>query len=302
MLERDIQLLMDTTPDKTASRGKLNAGVTCQRAKTTRAGDLLYVASYPIWGTQHHAQARAAAETIKRTGSGEAQRKLNARNAQRRLEQLINANFGEGDLLVTCTYAPDEQPDSDEAAHRDMVNMMARLKRLYKRQGLPSPRYVYVTETTESIKNGTRYHHHLIVSGGIAREAVEDAWAKGHRGHCNTRRAHPDREGLTGWAKYITKQINGSRQKVATRRKWCASKNLEQPTTTTADKKISRKRVERIAADAEREPNKARAALESCYPGYEVVDMVVRTSSYVSGAYIYAMLAKTDIRGEERKR
>lgn len=293
MLEKDIQLIMDTTPDKTAGGGKLNAGVTCQRAKTTHAGDMLYVASYPIWDTQHQTQARAAAEAVKRTRSGEAQRKLNARNAQRRLEQLINANFGAGDLLVTCTYANDEQPDSDEAAHRDMINMMARLKRLYKRQGLPPPKYIYVTETTESVKNGVRYHHHLMLQGGISREAVEEAWARGHRGHCNTRRARPEREGLTGWAKYITKQVNGtSRQGIGTRRKWCASKNLTQPITTTADKKISRKRVERIAAEADREPVKARAALESCYPGYEVIDMTVRASSYVSGAYIYAMLAR----------
>lgn len=261
---------------------------------------MLYVSAYPLWDTRTAQRARQAVETIKREPrSSEAQRKLNARNAQRRLEQLINANFGAGDILITCTYKPGHQPDSDKRAHQDMANMIARLRRLYKRQGVESPRYVYVTETTESVKNGKRYHHHMIAEAGITRDAVENAWSKVHGGICNARRAQQLPEGLTGFAKYITKQVNGDdRQKVATRRKWCASKNLVQPIVTTADKKISCKRAERIALECEREPERARAALEKVYPGYRVLELEVRTSTYVGGAYIYALLTRAERRRE----
>lgn len=296
MLEKDIQLLMDATPQEGARIGKLNAGVTGQRTKTTHAGQMLYVSAYPLWDTKTAQRARGAVEMIKQEPrSSEAQRKLNARNAQRKLEQLINANFGAGDILVTCTYQPGCQPDTDERAHRDMANLITRLRRMYKKQGIDAPRYVYVTETTESSKNGKRYHHHMIIEKGVSRDDVETAWGKVHGGICNARRAQQLPEGLTGFAKYITKQVHGDdRQKIATRRRWCASKNLVQPITTTADKKISRKRVERIAQDCEREPEKARAALEKVYPGYRVLEMTVRTSSYVGGAYVYALLTREE--------
>ena len=294
MLEKEIQLLMDTHPGADDATGKLCQGVTRQRARTTKAGQMLYVAAYPVWDTQHTAQARAALKKVKQaSGSTEAQRRLNAKNAQRKLVQLINANFGAGDLLVTCTYKPGCEPVDDDQAHKAMVNMMSRLKRLYRKAGIEHPKYVYVTEITESAKRGRRYHHHMILEGGISREDVEQAWSKTHGGICNTRRAQQQPEGLTGFAKYISKQVNGDkRQQIATRRRWCASKNLEQPVTTTADKKISRRRAEKIAQSVEQDPRRAYEALEQLHPGYRVIELEVRTSSYVSGAYIYATLTR----------
>ena len=294
MLEKDIQLLMDTHPGAECETGKLQKGVTRQRARTTRAGQMLYVAAYPVWDTQHAAQARAALQKAKQaSGSTEAQRRLNAKNAQRKLVQLINANFGAGDLLVTCTYSPGTDPETDEQAHKAMVNLMSRLKRLYRKAGIEHPKYVYVTEITESAKRGRRYHHHMILEGGIPREAVEQAWSKVQGGICNSRRAQALPEGLTGFARYITKQVHGDRrQQIATRRRWCASKNLAQPVTTMADKKISRRRAEKIAQSVEQDPRRAYAALEQLHPGYRVLELEVRTSSYVSGAYIYATLTK----------
>lgn len=294
MLEREVQLLMDTPPGSAHQRGRINAGVSCQRARTTKAGQMLYIAAYPVWDTSGAQAAREALRRVKqKPGSTEAQRRLNAKNAQRKLVQLVNANFGAGDLLITCTYKPGCEPETDQKAHKDMVNLLARLRRVYRKAGIEQPKYVYVTEVTESAKRGRRYHHHMIIEGGISREAVETAWSKVHGGICNSRRAQQMPEGLTGFAKYITKQVNGDkRQQIATRRRWCASKNLVQPITTTADKKISRRRVEKIARDVEQDPQRARAALEQLHPGYRVLELEVRMSSYVSGAYIYATLTR----------
>ena len=58
MKESDIRLLMEISPDNSLMPG-WQRGVERQRAKTTRAGDLLYVKSYPIWDTTHSKDAAA---------------------------------------------------------------------------------------------------------------------------------------------------------------------------------------------------------------------------------------------------
>lgn len=306
MLERDVQILMDASP-----AGRLDAGwqsgVMCQRAKTIKAGRHLYLDSYPIWDTRTERNAQERAKAI-RQRSKEAMDKLNARRAQRKLEILINANFGPGDMLVTCTYLSGEGPEDADRAAKDAVNMIGRLKRIYTRMG-KELRYIYVTEVQRSRK-GDRYHHHMILSAGPTREQVEDCWTARRsrkekmRGLCNTRRVQKQAEGLTGWAKYITKSAvgYGKGQEVATVRKWCASKNLARPEPSVADKKISRRRVEKIARDMTTDKNETREVLEKLYPGYEMLECSVRTSEWVAGAYISVLMVQKEDRERHGKR
>lgn len=300
MLERDIQILMDTSP-----KGKLDdgwqSGVMRQRAKTIKAGRHLYLDSYPVWDTRTERTAQDKTADIKQR-SKEAMDRINARRAQRKLEILINANFGAGDLLATCTYLPDGGPENDERANRDMVNMIARLRRLYVKLGKPL-KYIYATEVQRTGK-GVRYHHHMILSSGPTREQVEECWtarrrgkAASNRGICNTRRAQKLPEGLTGWAKYITKSAAGygKGQETATKRKWCASQNLVMPQPVIAEKKISRRRVEKIAGDMSADQGQAREILEKLYPGYEMLECVVRTSTWVAGAYISVIMVAKEV-------
>lgn len=293
MREQDVRLLMDAEPEGHIAPG-WQAGVIRQRARTIRAGRHLYLDAYPIWDTARTRQAEDAAKRIKERNP-EVKRRCNARRAQRYLGVLLNANFGPGDTLATFTYPDCGQPASVQAAQRDAVNLIGRLKRLYRRQGIQQLRYVYVIEMTQSVKRGTRYHIHMVLSGGVSREAVEDAWSRVHRGICNTRRAQQLREGLTGWACYITKTVQGrSDQVIATRRKWCASKNLIRPRASIADKRVSRRRVEQIAAEMAADRPVTRAILERLYPGYEMVECEVRVSEWVTGAYISAMMVRRE--------
>ena len=178
MREKDIRLLMEISPDRTIMPG-LMRGVEVQRTRTIKAGKLLYCASYPIWDTSTRRDAEAKlTKAREKKGTTEAQKKLNARRAEERLIQLINANFAEGDLLVTCTYAQGKEPPDLQSAQRSMRNYMARIKRLCKRKGLEEPEYVYVTETTESKRWGRRYHHHMVLKAGLSRQEVEDLWTK----------------------------------------------------------------------------------------------------------------------------
>ena len=66
------------------------------------------------------------------------------------------------------------------------------------------------------------------------------------------------------------------------------------PQPTEADKKISRRRVEKIAQDIRRDPDLARLHVEACYPGYEVLEMQVKTSEWVTGAYVYAVMCRRE--------
>lgn len=96
--------------------------------------------------------------------------------AQQYATQLVNANFGEGDYVVDLTY--DKEPEDRERAEKDVVNYIARLERLYKRNGIKLKAF-WVTGGGHPKKNEdgvTRFHHHLIISGGIDRDIVEAVW------------------------------------------------------------------------------------------------------------------------------
>ena len=302
MQEKDIRLLLEVSRDNDLRPG-WQRGVERQRTKTVKAGDLLYCSSYPIWDTSTNREARARLEKVReKKGTTDAQKKLNARRAEEKLVQIINANFGAGDHLVTCTYAQGREPASLAEAQKHMRNYMGRIKRLCKRRGLPEPAYIYVTEVTSSNRWGVRYHHHMVLKAGIARAEVEELWTKVH-GICNTKAAQRLKEGLTGWAKYIAKQVcsestEHKRAETESRaHRWSASKGLKAPAATEADKKISRRRVEKIAQAIQRDPDIAKLHMESCYPGYELLEMRVKTSEWVGGAYVYAVLTrKEDVR------
>lgn len=300
MREQDIRLLMEISKDREIQPG-WQRGVEKQRTRTIKAGPLLYCASYPIWDTTSRREAEARLKGAKeKKGTAEAMRKINARRAEDRLVQIINANFGPGDHLVTCTYAQGKEPATIEDAQKHMRNYLARVKRMCRRRGASDPAYVYVTEVTVSNRWGTRYHHHMVLKAELAREEVENLWIK-HHGICNTRKAQRMREGLTGWARYIAKQVCAGNRADSFQRKhrWAASKGLKVPQATEADKKISRRRVEKIAQEIKRDPDIARMHMEACYPGYEVLEMQVKTSEWVGGAYIYAVMTQKDEKGVE---
>ena len=115
----------------TSVEGKLacgwDSGVLHQRTRTVKAGPMVYVDCYPVWDTAH---ARAASTEAKKEAHARAQKRLDAKNRANRLERLVNANFGAGDIMLTCEYPAGRQPGSDEQAKRDIRNMMNRVKRM----------------------------------------------------------------------------------------------------------------------------------------------------------------------------
>lgn len=84
-------------------------------------------------------------------------RKANEKQAARKLERKINANFKPGDLHVTLTYRKEDRPDK-ETAQKLVSKFLKKLRDLYHKAG-KQLKYILVTEYKKAA-----IHHHLIVN------------------------------------------------------------------------------------------------------------------------------------------
>lgn len=293
---KDCIVLFDTSTGGRLAPG-WEAGVLNQRTKTIKAGPMVYVECYPVWDCH---RAKTAKSEAKKEAHRRAQEKLNRRNARKKLDRLVNANFGEGDLIITCTYGHGKQPADDAQAARDIRNYMQRIKYKRKRLGLPEMRYIYVTEITTSAQYGVRYHHHVIMSGGISRDEAEACWGKKHGGICNAKKCQPTDRHLTGFSRYLTEdkrertmEADGKNPQRKMRRAWTPSKNLTDPDdhATQADKKISIRKAGRIAETVE-DFARAKEIFAKLYPECELLEITAKRSQWAAGVYIYAELRR----------
>ena len=74
--------------------------------------------------------------------------KRNARRACMRAEDVFNANFGQGDLLCTYTFAPEYKYLYEKEKIRLFNNYMRRLQRVYEKAGIPF-KWMKAIETPE---------------------------------------------------------------------------------------------------------------------------------------------------------
>lgn len=290
--------------------GRVRPGVLGYRTKTTKSGEMLESEVFPLWETG--AEARRARKHVSR----EAQRRLNDRNAVRKLVRLVACNFGREDLMVTLTYGDEGIPDF-RGVQRDVRNFIRRLKDRRAKAGLDELKYVYSVEgfrheavdaaeqetlpgvfeqAPEVIDQGLRVsprpHVHMILSGGLEREVIETLWG---RGWANCKRLQPDRyTGLEAISRYMVKSWRRDCVEVAAPvgypgKRWYGSRNLKKPKVTVSDWKMSRAKVAKAVAEIEDMPG---SIFNRAYPGYELVDIQVRSSEFVSGVYIYARMRK----------
>lgn len=302
---KDCLHLFDTSVEGRLEGGWAR-GVLRQRVKSIKHGPMLDVECYPIWDTT---LALRAKQEAKKEMHRRAQERLNRENAKKRLIRLVNANFGADDMIICCTYPDGKEPADDEQARKDVVNYLKRIKYARAKRGLPQIRYIYITEVKVSRKGEVRYHHHIIMSGGLSREEAEEKWLMKHGGRCNTKKAQPDVKWLTGFACYLTEdkrertpETDGKNpQERAMKRGWNPSKNLVDPekAATTADKKISIRKAQRIA-EAMKDVENVKEIFGKLWPDYELVvvqgkpELTVRQSKWTVGVYIQAQLRRKD--------
>lgn len=244
--------------------------------------------------------------TKSKTVSKPAQRKLNDKNSRRHLRLLANGNFKENDFMATFDYDNEFLPATVKAAEREIRNFIDRYKRLRKREGVKEPlKYILVTEYKLEDTDGeeeifsNRVHHHLILSGGINRDLVEDLWAKKKKGQpkkrmgrANIRRLHFGDEGIVGLSNYITKARHGKKGS----KRWSSSQNLIKPVMTPIDGKFSGRKVEAMANSNDL----GREILEKEYPNHFITRIEAEHSEEL-GWRIYLKMRKKNSYGKRKK-
>ena len=216
-------------------------------------GDYIHGEVHPTWR-----------ESGKRRGkfreTSEEKKKQNERRARIRLTATVHANFRKGDYALHLTYADAELPEDGAAFERDVRNLVARLKRLYAREGAEL-KYVIV----RGWSGRGRPHLHIILSGGVDRDRIEAAWGKGF---ANCDRLEFTETGIADLSAYISGQLTEGKAddahiRTKGARRWSGSRNLEKPVERTNLSRYSREAMEEIADAGNQQGIFARR-----YPGY----------------------------------
>lgn len=94
---------------------------------------------------------------MSRTDEGKAER--NRRDAYKKRMYEIYNNFDKGDFWVTLTWQADKLGGkSPEEAHRVLLQVLQKIRRVLQRAGLP---FVYYAKTEAGVR--TRVHHHILI-------------------------------------------------------------------------------------------------------------------------------------------
>jgi len=279
---RDYECLFDVENQITIADLLRHDDVLRYRTKTITSGKMVECEIYPIW------RKGSEVKKAKDCRTPEAQKNVNDRNAKKKLIRKINTNFTEKDVACHMTYAG-EAPDLAQA-RKDMQNYIRRIRDYRKKNNMSELKYVYVIEYDDSTTGGTkkRIHQHLVMSG-MDRDIAEQMWTKGR---LNCDRLKPDEAGLEGLARYMTKDPKGFKR-------WAGSKNLDEPIETIADHKVTVRQIERIATQMEESAGKI---FGSKFPNCNILNIDVKRSDHVAGAYVYAKMSKVIAKKPKEKK
>lgn len=221
------------------------------------SGDYMEIDIYPV---RKISKSRKA----KYKPSSETQKKLNQKNAARRLTWLIQENFGTNDYYIGLNY-PAEYDVNLAEADKLLKNWLRRIKRKYQKAGFE---FKYIT-TTEIGDKKHRPHHHIICSGELGASIMRQEWDKqfeAYKKKPSTSFSHAKhlqftRTGLSGIAFYTCKDPS------LAYRSYNCSKNLRRPEAENRDGRISGKKLQELRSDCFNAEE-----FEKLYPGYEFVD------------------------------
>ena len=155
------------------------------------------------------------------TPTPEYQKKINLRQAIKKLRRLMNANFTDEDILVTLDFRLGERPENSEQIQKIMTLFLQRLRTQFKKQGSVL-KYIYVKELG---KRGAAHIHMLMSYCETA--ILKKCWTWGG---INIKPLHTD--GQYGkiaeyFIKYADKTVKTEGKQIGKR--WYPSRNLKQP-------------------------------------------------------------------------
>ena len=193
--------------------------------RVTRAGKTIEIERY--FTSRYKKRGIKRGDKVKPTR--EEQKKVNTREAERKLRILLNANFGYGDFHLELDYIrkKGEEPRSKEQMRQDMDIFLRECRKEYKKAGIEF-KYVHVMEIGQK---GAR-HHHLVINK-IDTEILQRCWYKAYEGH-NRIKVFPldDSGNYAKLASYFIKYTDKHRTEAdgaLQGKRWNASKNLIRP-------------------------------------------------------------------------
>lgn len=185
---------------------------TCEAGRTIEIYKY-YTAGHPPKGKKRAPKLTPTPEDVKR---------VNERNAAKKLRLTIAENFGPGDVHVVLGYGRGKAPSPKEA-RKHLEQFMRKLRQYCKRHGIVL-RYITVTEYKRK-----RIHHHVIIPGIPAADLAE-LWGHG-RPHITPLDSSGQYSQL---ADYLIKETSKtfSEPNAPYGKRWCQSKNLRKPKIT----------------------------------------------------------------------
>lgn len=288
------------------------------REKLTKSGGLLEADFFPIWDDGRRMPDRAP----KTKPSTEAKKKYNLIQTIKRFIRLINANFGKTDYFMHVTYKPENAPQTEKEARRDMANYIRRVKT--KRQSELKkqkeklaavkaaselmPDNVLFKESIKRIKKkikklkapfknfcvlekvtyksgklaGKNNWHFHLFLTGGLEDSVMEDMWTGGI-RCNCDNYQPDKFGPEAAALYISKDPQGSRR-------YSYSRNLSKPEVKHKDGYVTRRAVEQMA----KLRTDDKEYWEKRYKGYKFIRCYNRYNEYNGNWYVSVVMYKTD--------
>jgi len=240
------------------------------REKYYVCGDYLEAHIFPVY-------RKSISRRKKSKPSRVCQQKLNEISSENNCVRIVHANFSFRDMRIDLTYDNDHIPVSDEKAAKELENFLRRLKRYRNKMGLPDLKYISVTEKG---KRTGRYHHHLIINGGLSPQEIIAIWG---RGYVRTDALQFNENGVADLVRYILKKS------IASGKRWNSSKNLVHPPARQRDGRLSARQVRELARDTQNNRE-----YEKCYDGYYFSEARMVLNDINGGVYIYARFYKKE--------
>ena len=201
-----------------------------KRRKTIYAGSLVKVVEYTPPMPRDTSKQRAA----KHKATTAAQKRLNYRTAQGRLEVKLAANFSRRDYFVTFTYGPDKEPRSRKEVNHHKAQFVRQVRTQRRRRG-QEIKWVFAPEH----KHGDgRWHLHAVISVANSRLDFDELRSLWPYGNVEISRLFDSKHKFNTWldvARYMTKERpeEGKDSTPVGAQIYSCSRNLEPPKIVT---------------------------------------------------------------------
>mgnify|MGYP004732645361 FL=1 len=221
--------------------------------------------TYFVWDDKEKTKSRKQ----KKNQSRKEQKDWNEKNAKEYFFAKAHCNFDTSDYVWHITFNDDNRPTTLEEAEKIFRNLIIKVNRWRKAEGIPRAKYMAVVEYGETGK----VHWHILIDGKLHRDILETAWDKGTS---NVDRLQQDEEGIRKLCKYMLKDPKGKKRYKASR-----GNLVEPPTPTINDNKFSRRQMIKMVIN---QPTKEE--IEKWYPGYILTKFDIKQDKVYGGVYM----------------